>query len=139
MEYIACVLILAFLVFVFRVFSFRARSINCSINALKKTIDTLPDESTPSGSVMKAKLANKYYELSHRVQSNDIRDYAKKMLSIQAPQPKHIAMLLLSSLSRDFLQELHSTNMQAYGDIAKWCKTAHDDLVEQERTEYTGT
>ncbi|MBE4422392.1 hypothetical protein HJ018_24870 [Vibrio parahaemolyticus] len=78
MEYIACVLILAFLVFVFRVFSFRAKSINCSINALKKTIDTLPDESTPSGSVMKAKLANKYYELSHRVQSNDIRDYAKK-------------------------------------------------------------
>ncbi|MDO6581424.1 hypothetical protein Q4491_08690 [Photobacterium sp. 2_MG-2023] len=82
---------------------------------------------------MKAKLASKYYELSHRVQSNDIRDYAKKMLSIEAPQPEHIAMLLLMGLIHDFQQEQHSTKLQAFGDIAKWCEAAHDHLATQER------
>jgi len=136
MKYIVAILLISFVAFAFRVFSFRAKSINCSIEALKKTIDSLPHESTPSGNVMKSKLANKYYELSHRAQSNDIRDYAKEMLSIQRPQPEHIAMLLLMGLNSEFQQEQHSTNLQEYGDIAKWCEAAYEHLVEVERSKH---
>ncbi|PLR57500.1 hypothetical protein CYU11_11925 [Vibrio parahaemolyticus] len=85
MEYIAIAVLLVFLTFALQVFSFRRKSINCSIDALKKTINTLPVESTPSGRVMKSKLAKQYYFISHRVKSNDIRDYAKRIFGIKSP------------------------------------------------------
>ncbi|EKO3929643.1 hypothetical protein GAW91_000226 [Vibrio fluvialis] len=138
MKYIVITALFVVLMFAFRVLSFRAKSINCSIHALKETINILPDESTPSEKVIKSELTRKYYELSHRVQNNDIRDYAKKVLSIKAPQPEHIAMLLFMGLSSDFLQQ-QSTKLKTHGDIARWCETAYDYLVTQGRNKYSGT
>ncbi|EHH3729841.1 hypothetical protein J7290_001564 [Vibrio parahaemolyticus] len=139
MTYIAIAVLLVFLTFALKVFSFRRKSINCSIDALKKTIDTLPDESTPSGRIMKSKLAKQYYDISHRAKSNDIRDYAKRILGIQSPQPEHVAMLLLMGLHNEFLKEHQETNFQAYEDLAKWCNTAYEYLVETERNSHLDT
>ncbi|HCG8575905.1 TPA: hypothetical protein NJ542_004547 [Vibrio parahaemolyticus] len=139
MEYIAIAVLLVFLTFALQFFSFRRKSINCSIDALKKTINTLPVESTPSGRVMKSKLAKQYYFISHRVKSNDIRDYAKRIFGIKSPQPEHIAMLLLMGLHNEFLQEHQTTNFQPYEDLAKWCNTAYEYLIETERNKHLDT
>lgn len=133
MEYVISIVLFILVLFIIKTLSFRAKSINAAIEALKKSISTLPNDSTPSPNVMKSKLANKYYDLSHRVQTNDIRDYAKKTISIQNPTPSHVAMLLLKSLSYDFKQEGVSINLAALVDISCWCDAAYEYLVEQER------
>ncbi|BCL72150.1 hypothetical protein TUMSATVNIG1_41170 [Vibrio nigripulchritudo] len=136
MTYVTFAFIFVFLVFVVRAFSFRKKSTNCAIDALKATVNTLPEESTPSKRVMVNRLTSKYQELSHRIPSNDIRDYAEKMLMIQKPQPEHIAMLLLMSVSTDFKHEQNSANVDAYADIAKWCEAAYDHLATADRVDH---
>lgn len=133
MEYVISIALFIFVLFITRTLSFRAKSINAAVEALKKNISILPSDSTPSPNVMKSKLAKKYYDLSHRAQTNDIREYARKTLSIQEPTPNHVAMLLLKSLSYDFKQEGLSINLAALGDISCWCDAAYEYLVEQER------
>lgn len=133
MEIVFAVLTFFVVFFIGRVFSYRRKSINHAIDALKKTVDSLPDESTPSPRVIKSKLALKYYELSHRVDSNDIRDYAKTMFGVIQPKPEHIAMLMLSSLSHDFKREHASSNFAPYADISRWCEQAEHYLVDQEK------
>lgn len=132
MEYI--IIFIAFLLFTIKIFSFRKKSIKCAIDALKKTVAVLPDESTPSPRAMKFKLAIKYDELSHRSQSNDIREYAKKTISIENPRPEHIAMLMLISISYDLKQEYMSLNQQALSDISNWCDAAYKYLLDKSGT-----
>lgn len=133
MEYVISVALIIIVAYVINAFTFRNKSINAAIEALKKSISTLPNDSTPSANVMKSKLTKKYYDLSQRVQTNDIRDYVRKSLSVQDPTPTHVAMLLLKSLSYDFNQEKLSINLAALGDISDWCNAAYEYLVEQER------
>ncbi|MFY2508442.1 hypothetical protein ACN3E9_09170 [Vibrio pectenicida] len=72
-------------------------------------------------------------QLSHRVDSKDIRDYAKATLDVAEPKPEHIAMLMLSSLSYDFKREHALSNIAPYADISRWCEQAEHYLVEQEK------
>ena len=127
------IIFILFIIYALRLLSFRSKSINYAMEALKYTIQTLPAESTPSIRVMEYKLAQTYYELSKRSDGNDIRSYVARELSVINPKTGHVAMALLINLSIVLDLEHKCTKLQAIDDIAKWCRMAVEHLAELER------